>query len=85
MKSALDLALERSGGALRELDAGTKQEIAAVEAKYKARIAEVELGAEARLLAAPDLAARERIQGEIAAELAGLRERCERDKLSVRK
>lgn len=85
MKSALDLALERSGGALRKLDGETKSAIAEVEAKYKARIAAVELGAEERLLAAADLEARERIQGEIAAEIVKLREHCERDKQAVRK
>lgn len=89
MKSALDLALERSGGALHQLDGKQKAVIAEIEKKYKARLAEVELATEARLLAAAaaidDPSRLERVRAELTAEVASLRERCERDKVAARK
>jgi hypothetical protein len=85
MKSSLDLALERSGGALQKLDGKTKAAIAEIESTYKARIVALELATEERLAAAADAEAREKIQAGISGEIASLRERCEREKAAVRK
>jgi hypothetical protein len=84
MKSSLDLALERSGGALQKLDGKTKAAIAEIESTYKARIVALELATEERLNAAADVEAREKIQAGILAEIASLRERCEREKAALR-
>lgn len=84
MKSAYELALERSGGAVQKLDGRTKAVIAEIEKKYQARIAAVELGVEQRLAAIEDLAGREKLEAAIRSEIASLHERCEREKTAAR-
>ena len=54
MKSAWELALERSGGALRELSPEKKEKIAELERAAQAKIAAAKITAEHKLVAMTD-------------------------------
>ena len=84
IKSAYELAMERMGGG-KEYSEAQKAQLAEIDAFYKARRAELELGAETRLKkAAGNAEEEEKIRSELAADLARLEEKKERDKEKVR-
>ncbi|OGV53082.1 MAG: hypothetical protein A2X49_17265 [Lentisphaerae bacterium GWF2_52_8] len=85
MKSAFELALERSGGALSDVSDDKKKGIAAIDAKYKAKSAEAELAAVERLKkAAADPSKESEIKNDLARELDSIRFKCEKEKEAVR-
>jgi hypothetical protein len=84
MKSAWELALERSGGKLAEIPEEKKRKLAEIEARYRSKIAEAELSAEHKLAKA-DPAKRDEIKEGVANEIASLKDKCEREKEAVRK
>jgi len=86
VKSAYELALERSGGALQELAPDLKKELAELERKYRAKLAEAELSGAARLqeTGSADPEAATRIRDEISAALAAIRKDWERAQAKVR-
>jgi flagellar motor component MotA len=86
MKSAYERAMERHGGdAIEKLNDAQRAEIAEIESKSKAKIAETELGFKDKIRAATDSAARETLRAQMADELRSVRERADRAKDVVRK
>ncbi len=85
MKSAFELALERSGGQLSEIPEEMKSRLNDIDLKYKAKQAEAHLSADRRLAEEQDPEKIREIRESLAAELASLRERAEREKEAVRK
>ena len=85
MKSAWELALERTGGKLSEISDDVKKSIATIEAKYKSKIAESEISAQNKLNKEKDLAKIEEIKSGLVVEIASFKDKCEREKASVRK
>jgi len=85
MKSAWELALERTGGKIAELSEDKKKAIAEIEAKCKAKLAEAEISAQSRLAKVDDPEKMKEIKEGLATELASIRSRCERDKEAARK
>jgi cell division protein ZapA (FtsZ GTPase activity inhibitor) len=82
MKSAFELAMERLGGApLQSYTAEQKEQLAEVDRKYDARVAQLRL--QSRSLEDPqaDREARERL----AAEIASVEERRQHEKDELRK
>ena len=61
MKSAYELALERSGGILNRVSDEVKQKLAEIEQIRKAKVAEAELSAQQRLAREEDPAKIEEI------------------------
>jgi hypothetical protein len=85
MKSAYELALERSGGSLKSLDGDKKAKIAGIEKLCKAKIAEAEFAArERKMKASGDPAKLDQIDEDLSVETASLRSKCEREKEAVR-
>ena len=85
MKSAFELAMERSGGEIKELSSELKEKLSDIDSLYKAKRAEAELSCKKRLVdAAGDPEARKRIEEDIVVELAGLRSKCEQEKEKIR-
>lgn len=84
MKSAWELALERTGGALKELPADQKDKIAEIDKRYKAKVAEAELANRQRLSKAANVEEISQIKEDLVTELASLRSKMERDKDQIR-
>lgn len=85
MKSALELALERTGGTINELPQDQKEKIAEIETKYKAKIAEAELALNERMMKAQgNVAEIDQIQQDWTVELASINSKCEREKEKIR-
>lgn len=85
MKSAFELALERSGGRLAQVSDEKKEAINQIDLKCKAKLAEVELSAEKRLEKYRDDPEKlQELKEGLLNELASIRERAERDKEAVR-
>ena len=84
MKSAYELALERTGGKLNELPQEKKEKIAEIDRIYKSRIATAELTAQQKLAKETDPDKAEEIRQGLITEIASLRDRCEREKTEVR-
>jgi len=87
MKSAFELALERSGGKLNEVSDTLKEKLNEIEVKYKAKAAEAELAAQQRTVKAQaqgDLEKIAEIKEDLVTELASLRDRAEREKNAAR-
>lgn len=86
MKSAWELALERSGGALSELSDDKKQRIAEIDSIYKAKLVGAEMAARERGgrpgLSHEDLRC---IQDDLEVERASIRSKMEQEKDKVRK
>lgn len=83
LKSAYELAMERTGGAGPALSDEQKTKLAAIDARYKALIAEKEILFAERIHAARlsgDFGAADALAEELAAERAQLEERRNRDK-----
>ena len=84
MKSAFELALERTGGKLREISEEKKQKLAEVDKIYQSKLAEAQLSADQRLARETDPAKAEEIRGALATDLASIRDRWEREKDKIR-
>jgi hypothetical protein len=72
MKSAFELALERSGGDLHEYSQEEKAQLAAINADCDARAAQARFDAERRLADASDDAGRAQIRADLEVELAAI-------------
>ena len=84
MKSAYELALERTGGKLNELPPEKKEKIAEIDRVYKSRIAAAELSAQQKLAKETDSEKAEELRQGLITEIASLRDRCDREKTAVR-
>jgi len=84
MKSAYELALERTGGKLNVLPPEKKEKIAEIDRIYRSRIAAAELSAQQKLAKEADPVKAEEIRQGLITEIASLRDRCEREKTEVR-
>jgi hypothetical protein len=85
MKSALELALERSGGALNELDQAKKDKIGEIDNIYKAKLAEIELTYQRKFAeAAGNIEQITQLKEDQTTELASARSKAERDKKAIR-
>lgn len=85
MKSAWELALERSGGAVRQYTAEQKEQLAEVDRTFAARIAQARFDAQARKERAgqePEI--HRQIEADMINEISSLEERCERKKRELR-
>lgn len=85
MKSAFELALERTGGKLTELSEEKKNKISDIDRFYKSKIAEAELSAQQRIAREQDPSKVEDIQASLVTEIASFHDKCEREKEAVRK
>ena len=84
MKSAYELALERTGGKLNELPREKKEKIAEIDRIYKSRIAAAELSAQQKLAKENDPVKAGEIRDGLVTEIASLRDQCDREKSAVR-
>ena len=84
MKSAYELALERTGGKLNELPPEKKEKIAEIDRIYKSRIAAAELSAQEKLAKETDPVKTEELREGLITEIASLRDQCSREKAAVR-
>ncbi len=84
MKSAFELALERTGGKLREISEEKKQKLAEIDKLYQSKLAEAQLSADQRLIKESDPAKAEEIRNGLVTELASIRDRWEREKEKIR-
>jgi len=84
MKSAWELALERTGGALQELSEDKKQQLAEIDKKSKAKLAEIELAYKDKLAAARTPEEINQINDDMVTEKASVRSKMEREKARVR-
>ena len=86
MKSAFELALERTGGSLGKITEEKKCKLAEIDKLYKSKIAEAEISAEQKLKkAAGNHEAIEQIKSDISVEMASIRSKWEREKEAARK
>ena len=74
MKSAYELALERTGGKLNELPPEKKEKIAEIDRIYKSRIAAAELSAQEKLAKETDPVKTEELREGLITEIASLRD-----------
>lgn len=84
MKSAFELALERSGGKLTEIPEDIKQKLNDVEVKCRAKIAELELAAQQSLASAQEPEKINEIKEWLQSESLAAREKAEREKKALR-
>ncbi len=85
MKSAFELALERSGGNLAEISPEKKAAIAEIDAVYKAKIAAAEISAGQKLKNMEDPEQIAALKDSLRLEISSLLDRCEQEKDHVRK
>lgn len=85
MKSAYELALERSGGIQNRVSDEVKQKLAEIEQIRKAKVAEAELSAQQRLAREEDPAKIEEIKSGLITEIASINDRYEHEKEKARK
>lgn len=85
MKTAWELALERSGGSLKELDETQKDAIAEIDKNSKAKLAEMDLAYADKLAKAGSIEEREQIQQDMAVERASVMSHAEREKEKIRR
>jgi hypothetical protein len=84
MKSAFELALERTGGALNDLEEEKKHKITEIDKIAKAKLAELEISYDEKLKKATSLQDIEQIKDDMAVERASILSKSERDKEAVR-
>jgi hypothetical protein len=84
IKSAWELALERSGGNLKPLSEEQQRQLESIEREYKAKLAEIDLAYQEKMqrATAPDVL--HQLQEDKAVELASARSAAERRKEEVR-
>lgn len=85
MKSAYELALERSGGGLNAIPAEIKEKLAEIEQIRKAKIAEAELSAQQRIDRETDPEKAAEIKDALVTEIASINDKYEHEKENVRK
>ncbi len=85
MKSAYELALERSGGVLNSVPAEIKEKLAEIEVIRKSKVAEAELSAQQRLDRETDPAKDAEIKEALITEIASINDKYEHEKEKVRK
>ncbi len=85
MKSAWELALEKTGGALQELPTDKKNRITEIESLYKAKIAGAEVAAESRIKQANgDPAVIRQIMDDLVVEKASYESKMNSEKEKIR-
>ena len=84
MKSAYELAMERSGGESNKLTASQKTSIADIDSKMKAKVAETEIMFDQQLTTETDPAKASFIQQTRQQQIAKIRENADADKDAVR-
>ena len=84
MKSAYELALERSGGTLNSIPSEIKEKISEIEQIRKAKVAEAELSAQQRIGRENDPEKIAEIKDALVTELASINDKYEREKEKVR-
>jgi hypothetical protein len=84
MKSAFELALERTGGALNDLEEEKKKKITEIDKIAKAKLAELEISYDEKLKKATSQQDIEQIKDDMAVERASILSKSERDKEAVR-
>ncbi|MEI6054789.1 MAG: hypothetical protein WCR55_01910 [Lentisphaerota bacterium] len=85
MKSAYELAMERSGiTPVKKLTEEQKKKISETEALYKSKRAEAELSLNARKPKAKNMAELEQINSDFTVELASINSKLEREKEKIR-
>lgn len=85
MKSAYELAMERSGiDIVKKLTQEQKKKISEIEALYKSKRAEAELSLNARKPKAKNMAELVQINSDFTVELASINSKLEREKEKIR-
>ena len=84
MKTAWELALERSGGGLNELNETQKEAIAEIDRVCKAKLAEFDLTYTEKLMNTTDYKEIEQIKDDMAVERASIMSKAKRDKEKIR-
>ncbi len=84
MKTAWELALERSGGTLNELNNEQKDAIAEIDKVCKAKLAEFDLSYTDKLMNTTDYKEIEQIKEDMAVERASIMSKAKRDKEKIR-
>jgi Mg/Co/Ni transporter MgtE len=84
MKSAWELALERSDGSLNELSDEKKTQIAEIDSKRQAKLAEIEITYEPKLKTATTVEELQQLKDDMAVEQASARSQAENKKKEVR-
>jgi hypothetical protein len=84
MKTAWELALERSGGVLNELNNTEKEAIAEIDKACKAKLAEFDLCYTEKLMNTTDYQEIEQIQDDMAVERASIMSKASCDKEKIR-
>ena len=85
MKSSFELAMERFGGPLKELSEQQKKEIAEIDSRMKAKLAEAEITKNKRLSEAlGDIMQTEQILKDYAVEVASINSKFDIKKEKVR-
>jgi hypothetical protein len=85
MKSAIELAMERSGGGDKKLSDGQKNEIAELRSKEKAKKAQEEIMFKEKTAALPAGPEREEIEGRYARDIAKIEAETEAEIEKIRK
>lgn len=84
MKSAYELALERSGGILNAVPEEIKEKLAEIEQIRKAKVAEAELSAQQRIARESDPEKAAEVKEALVTEIAAINDKYEREKDKVR-
>lgn len=85
MKSSFELALERSGGALKEISADRKKQIAEIDNIRKAKLAGLEITYQRKFAQAANQPEALQLENDLAVERASIISKAEKDKDAVRK
>lgn len=84
MKSAYELALERSGGILNAVPEEIKEKLAEIEQIRKAKVAEAELSAQQRIAQESDPEKAAEVKEALVTEIAAINDKYEREKEKIR-
>ena len=84
MKSAYELALERSGGILNAVPEEIKEKLAEIEQIRKAKVAEAELSAQQRIARESDPEKDAEVKEALVTEIAAINDKYEREKEKIR-
>ena len=84
MKSAFELALERTGGALNSVNDEKKEKITEIDTLYKSKFAEAKLAATERRKKATSYEETKQIEKDFAVEVASLHSKMEQEKEAIR-
>ncbi|MBN2642891.1 MAG: hypothetical protein JXR78_14665 [Victivallales bacterium] len=86
MKSAWELALERTGGQLNELSDDLKEKMQDIESLYKSKLVAAEMAAQERAAkCAGNIEELKQIQEDLIVEKASLNSKMEQEKEKIRK